>query len=58
MKFLRVWMMRAIAGARIKTDTIEASTLAHLLRQRMLLVRRATRVKNRLHFFDREVSDP
>lgn len=65
------YKVRAIAEARIKTDTIDASTLAHLLRanlipsvyipsegtrkkkevlrQRMFLVRMATRVKNRLH---------
>jgi len=64
-------MVRAIAEARIKTDTIDASTLAHLLRaklipsiyvpsedtrrrkdllrQRIFLVRMATRVKNGLH---------
>lgn len=65
------YKVRAIAEARIKTDSIDASTLAHLLRahlipsiyvpsedtrrrkdllrQRIFLVRMATRVKNRLY---------
>src|SRR5213592_785695 len=40
---------KVIAAARVKTDAVDARTLAHLLRHRVVLTRMRSALKNRVH---------